>query len=181
MTEWVHGKKAKKSSSTVIKMLKSMLTTGFNKDVSIGLINSAINLNSNEETYASIDISIIDLNNGNVEFVKNGACPTFIKSDKKVETVKAVSFPAGMLDNIDLVVYDKDLKENDIIVMCSDGIIESNAEYENKELWLKQLLENMETVDVQKIADIILTESIDNGYGIAKDDMTVIVAKIEKI
>ena len=34
------------------------------KEVSIGLINSAININSNEETYATIDLSIIDLNNG---------------------------------------------------------------------------------------------------------------------
>ena len=175
------GNRAKKSSSTVIQMLKRLLTTGFDKDISIGLINSAVNLNSNEETYATIDISIIDLKNGNIEFVKNGACPTFIKSDKKVETIQAVSFPAGVLDKIDLVVYDKDLKENDIIVMCSDGILESNTEYKNKELWLKELLENMNTEDVQKISDIILQEAIDNGFGIAKDDMTVIVAKLEKI
>lgn len=175
------GEKAKKSSSTVIQMLKRLLTTGFDKDISIGLINSAVNLNSNEETYATIDISIVDLSSGNIEFVKNGACPTFIKSDKKVEVIKAVSFPAGVLDKIDLVVYDKDLKENDIIIMCSDGILESNTEYKNKELWLKELLENMETQDVQKISDIIMQEAIDNGYGIAKDDMTVIVAKLEKI
>lgn len=175
------GEKAKKSSSTVIQMLKRLLTTGFEKDVSIGLINSAVNLNSNEETYATIDISIINLSNGNIEFVKNGACPTFIKSGKKVETIKAVSFPAGVLDKIDLVVYDKDLKENDIIVMCSDGIIESNTEYKNKEVWLKELIENMNTDDVQKMSDIILQEAIDNGFGIAKDDMTVIVTKIQKI
>ena len=65
--------------------------------------------------------------------------------------------------------------------MCSDGILESNTEYKNKELWLKELLENMGTQDVQKISDIIMQEAIDNGYGIAKDDMTVIVAKLEKI
>jgi len=34
---------------------------------------------------------------------------------------------------------------------------------------------------VQKIANILLTQSIDNGVGIAKDDMTVIVAKVKKI
>ncbi len=175
------GEKAKKSSTTVIQMLKRLLTTGFDKDISIGLINSAVNLNSNEETYATIDISIIDLSNGNIEFVKNGACPTFIKSNNKVETVKAISFPAGVLDKIDLVVYDKDLKENDIVIMCSDGILESNTEYKNKELWLKELLENMKTEEVQKIADIILQEAIDNGYGVAKDDMTVLVAKLAKI
>lgn len=175
------GPKAKKSSTTVIQMLKRLLTTGFDRDVSIGLINSAVNLNSNEETYATIDISIVDLSNGNIEFVKNGACPTFIKSNRTVEVIKAISFPAGVLDKIDLVVYDKDLTENDTIIMCSDGILESNTEYKNKELWVKELLENITTDDVQKMSDIILQEAIDNGFGIAKDDMTVIVAKLAKI
>lgn len=172
------GEKANKSSKTVIQMLEKMLTTGFDKDVSIGLINSAIKLNSNEETYATIDISVVDLAKGNIEFIKNGACPTFIKSNNKVEVVKAVSFPAGMLDKIDLVVYDKDLKQNDIIIMCSDGILEANQELENKELWLKDLIEQIETQDVQKIANIIMGEAIDLNLGIAKDDMTVIVAKL---
>lgn len=174
------GLQANKSSSTVISMLKKMLTNGFDKEVSIGLINSAININSNEETYATIDLSIVDLNNGNIEFVKNGACPTFIKSQNKVEVVKTVSFPAGVLDKIDLVVYDKDLKAEDIIIMCSDGILESNTEYENKEIWLKNLLENIETNDIEKIANIIMQEAIDNGLGVAKDDMTVIVSKLDQ-
>ena len=89
------GTQANKSSKTVISMLEKLLTNGFDKETSIGLINSSINLNSNEETYATIDISIINLENGNVEFVKNAACPTFIKSNKNVEVVKSVSFPAG--------------------------------------------------------------------------------------
>ena len=175
------GPKAKKSSSTVIKMLRKMLTTGFDKDVSIGLINSSININSDEETYATIDISVIDRTTGNIEFVKNGACPTFIKSENKVEVIKAVSLPAGIVDNIDLVVYDKDLKGGEIIVMCSDGILESNTELTNKEIWVKDLLENIQTDDIQKIANILLQESIDNGFGIAKDDMTILIAKVEKI
>lgn len=173
------GVNANKSSKTVINMLEKLLTNGFDKEVSIGLINSAINLNSNEETYATIDISIVDLKSGNIEFVKNGACPTFVKSKNKVEIVKSISFPAGMLDKIDLVVYDKDLKENDIIIMCSDGILESDVEYENKEVWLKNLIENIESNDIEKIANIIMQEALDNGLGIAKDDMTVIVAKLD--
>ena len=173
------GESASKASKTVIDMLRKMLTNGFDKEVSIGLINSAVNLNSNSETYATIDISVIDQTNGNVEFIKNGACPTFVKSGNNVEVVKAISFPAGVLNNIDLVVYDKTLNANDIIIMCTDGILDSNEEYENKEIWLKNLIESLETQDVNKIANIILQESIDNGLGIAKDDMTVVVAKIE--
>ena len=178
--EWGHGTVAKRSSTTVIKMLDRLLTSGFDKDISIGLINSAINLNSTKETYATIDIAILDLSKGNIEFIKNGACPTFIKSKNKVEVIKTVSLPAGMLDRIDLVVYDKDLFGEEIIIMCTDGVLESNAEYVNKELWVKNLLENIETEDVQKIADLLVNESIDNNLGLAKDDMTVIVAKVTK-
>ena len=57
--------------------------------------------------------------------------------------------------------------------MCSDGILESNNELTNKEIWVKELLENIETNDIQRIADILLQESIDNGLGIAKDDMEI--------
>ena len=175
------GPRAKKSSSTVIKMLKRLLTTGFDKDISIGLINSSVNLNSSEETYATIDISVFNDNTGNIEFIKNGACPTFIKSGNNVEVVKAISLPAGIVEDIDLVVYDKDLKGGEILVMCSDGILESNEELTNKEIWVKELLENIETDDIQRIADILLQESIDNGLGIAKDDMTILIARVNKI
>lgn len=68
----------------------------------------------------------------------------------------------------------------DIVIMCSDGILESNIEYENKEIWVKNLLEEIETDNVQKIANILLAQAVDNGVGTAKDDMTVIVAKIRE-
>lgn len=78
------------------------------------------------------------------------------------------------------MIYDKDIEDGNILLMCSDGIMESNTEYQNKELWVRDTLQNMETTNVQKIADIITKEAIDNGYGIAKDDMTVITAKFIK-
>ncbi len=115
-----------------------------------------------------------------MEFIKNGACPTYIKQNGKVQIIKALSLPAGIIENISLVVYDKDIDHNDIIVMCSDGIMESNTEYQNRELWVRDILESIETDNVQKIADIITKEAIDNGYGQIKDDMTIIVAKIIK-
>ena len=69
------------------------------------------------------------------------------------------------------------MDSNDTVVMISDGIMDSNVEYKNKELWVKYLLEDMETTNSQKIADIILKEAIDNNYGKVKDDMTIIVCK----
>lgn len=174
------GPNARKSSKIAIQMLKRLLISGFNKKTSLDMINSSMCLNSEDDSYATLDIAIFDLYEGNVEFIKNGASPTYIKNRRHVDIIKNITLPAGILNNIELKISDRDLEANEILVMCSDGIAESNAEYENKELWLKYLLEQMETENVQKMADIILAEAIDNNYGIPKDDMTVIVCKIEK-
>lgn len=172
------GPEARKSSQIAIKMLERLLLSGFNKDTSIEIINKAI-LNNTEEIFATLDIAIIDLYKGNIEFIKNGACPTYIKNKKKVQIVKALTLPTGALEEIKLTTYDKDLESGDIILMCSDGVIDSNVEYKNKELWLRYLLEDMEPQNPQKMADIILKEAIDNNYGINKDDMSVIVLKVK--
>ncbi len=174
------GPKARQASQIAIKMLNRLLSSGFDKDTSIELINSTLSLNTEEDTFATLDIAILDLYAGNMEFIKNGACPTYIKEKKEVQIVKALSLPAGIMENISLVVYDKDIEDNDILVMCSDGIMESNEEYQNKELWVRDILTNLQTQNVQKIADIITKEAVDNGYGSVKDDMTIIVAKFIK-
>ena len=175
------GPKARQASQIAVKMLQRLLSSGFDKDTSIELINSTLSQTTEEDTFATLDIAILDLYAGNIEFIKNGACPTYIKeASKKVQIIKALTLPAGILENISLVVYDKDIEENNILVMCSDGIMESNTEYKNKELWVRDILESIETDNVQKIADIITKEAIDNGYGITKDDMTIIVARFIK-
>ncbi|MCR5146241.1 MAG: SpoIIE family protein phosphatase, partial [Clostridia bacterium] len=173
------GPEARKSSKIAIKMLERLLTSGFKKDTSIKLINSTLATSMKEEDmYATLDIAILDLYAENMEFMKNGACPTFVKRNKEVQLLKSISMPTGILDDVEMILYDKDIQKGDIIVMCSDGIIESNNDYQNKELWLKYLLEEMNNDDVQKIADIIISEAIDNDFGKEKDDMTVIVAKV---
>ena len=173
------GPEARKSSQIAIKMLERLLMSGFDKDTSIDLINTTI-MSANEEIFATLDISIIDLYNGKIEFIKNGACPTYIKNKKKVQIVKSLSLPTGILKDINLTTYDKDIEDQDILVMCSDGILDSNVEYKNKELWVKYVLEDIDTTNSQKIADLVLNEAVDNNYGIAKDDMSIVVCKLVK-
>ena len=42
------------------------------------------------------------------------------------------------------------------------------------------MLEEVESCYTQKIADLNLNEAIDNNYGVAKDDMSIIVCKFRK-
>lgn len=175
------GPEARKSSKIAIKMLERLLGSGFNKENSVNLINSTLSANNEDDMYATLDAQVLDLYAGTAEFIKSGACPSYIKRNKSVELVKSKSVATGMVTDIDLKTSDLELQNGDILVMCSDGVVESNSEYVNKELWLKYMLEEIQTDDVQKIADVIISEAIDNDYGKEKDDMTVIVAKVYKV
>ena len=173
------GPEARKSSQIVTSMLKRLLNSGFERNTSISLINSSL-LNVSDEVFATLDIAIIDLYKGTIEFIKNGACPTYIKNSKRTQVIKSRTLPTGVVKEVSADVFDKDIEENDLIVMVSDGILDSNIEYKNKELWVKYLIEDINILNPQKVADIILNESIDNNFGKVKDDMSVIVCKFIK-
>lgn len=172
------GEKARESSKFTIKMIKKLMTSGFEKEDSISLINSSLNLNSDAETYSSLDITVLDLYLGQAELVKSGACNTYIKNKKNVKKISSESLPVGIEEKIELKSETVNVEEGDILLMCSDGILESSQEM--KKDWIEEFLKNSSTNNVQKLSDLILAEAVDNGYGIAKDDMTVIVCKIVK-
>lgn len=173
------GKEAKKSSMQALKLLENLLLSGFDKNISLDLINTSL-INQNKEIFATLDIAIVDLYLGTIEFIKSGACPTYIKNKKRVQIIKANSLPTGIIEDSKIQTFDKDIESGDIMLMCTDGILDSNIEYKNKELWVKYMLEDIETNNTQKIADIILNEAIDNNFGIAKDDMSIVVCKFMK-
>ena len=173
------GAEAKKSSQIVTKMLTQTLSAGFDKEDSIELINSTVKL-STEEIFATMDVAIFDLYKGIVEFIKNGSCRTYIKNKQNIDIVEPNSLPLGILNEVDFTAYDKDLHDGDIFIMCSDGIIDSN-QVQVGDKWFLKLIKEINTNNVKKMADIILNEAIDNGYGILKDDMSVIVAKVVKL
>ena len=170
------GNEARKSSNQALKMLENLLLSGFDKESSLDLINASL-IAKNNEIFATLDIAIIDLYKGNVEFIKSGACPTYIKSGKRVQIIKANSLPTGIVEGNNIQEFDRDIENGEIMLMCSDGILDSNIEYKNKELWIKYMLEDIETTNTQKISDLILNEAIDNNFGKIKDDMSIVVCK----
>lgn len=172
------GKEARESSKFAIKMIKKLLSSGFEKEESLGLINSSLELNTSNETYTSLDLSILDLYTGQAEIIKSGACNTYIKNKKNIRKVSLESLPVGITERAELQSKTITVEEGDILLMCSDGVLDSKNEI--KKDWIEEFLRNVSTNNVQKLADFILAEAIDNSYGIAKDDMTVIVCKIVK-
>lgn len=172
------GYKASIESGTTIRLLEKFLYAGFDKDLAVKTINSLLLLKSNEETYATIDLSVINQYNGEVEFVKVGAVSTFIKYEDHVDVIKVGSLPVGILKNIDMEFVRKKLSDGDFVIMVSDGVLDSNQSEINKERWLAEEIYKINTRNPQMVADEILRTCIEANGGAACDDMTVMVAKI---
>lgn len=78
------GEKARNLSKITLKLVKQMLSAGFDKEESIKMINSRLNISSVSDIYASLDVSVLDLYSGTIEILKNGACSTYIKNKNTV-------------------------------------------------------------------------------------------------
>ncbi len=174
------GQKADCQSRAAISLLEQFMETGFDKDTAIKLINSILVLKSDDDSFATIDLSAIDLYDGKVEFVKIGAVSTYIKRSQRVETVKSVSLPAGILSEIETELVCKTVNNGDFIIMVTDGIIDSFKTEEGGEKALVQYIDEIENINPQGIADAILNKAHSNCGNKAIDDMTVLVAKVWK-
>jgi stage II sporulation protein E len=86
----------------------------------------------------------------------------------------------GIIQEFDVDVVSEQLKAGDLLIMMSDGIFEGPKHVENYDLWMKRKVSEIQTDDPQEVADIIMEEVIRTRSGQIQDDMTVVVAKIER-
>lgn len=172
------GHKAASQSKATIDLLEQFIDSGFDKDTAIKLINSILVMKSSEESFSTIDLSIIDLYEGEVEFVKIGAVPTYIKSSDKVDCIKSASLPAGILSHIEVELAHKKVGDGDFIIMMSDGVFDSFDKQENN--GVKNYISGIKSANPQEIADRILEKAYKNYGEKPGDDMLVLVSKVWK-
>lgn len=175
-----NGPKAAIESSTTISILNKLLGIGIDRDVAVRMVNSVLLLNSPAESFATIDIVQIDLYHGQAEFIKIGASATYLKRGKEVWSIKSTSLPAGILDTIDIERTSIQLQPDDLIIMATDGVVDSREPTPGKEEWLIRALKQVEVVGPEALGEYLLSLAKINYDGIPKDDMSVIVLQVQE-
>ena len=174
------GHRASQESSITISLLEKFLEAGFDKELALKTINSILVLKSTDEMSTTIDMTVIDLYRGSTKFVKIGSAPTFIKRKDKVQIVNSHTMPAGILQDVDIQVYEDTLEDGDFVITVSDGVLDANEEVDDKDKWLADIIRNIDSVNPQTISDIIIDEAIEISEASKRDDMTVLVTKFWK-
>ncbi|WP_313528235.1 SpoIIE family protein phosphatase [Anaerotignum sp.] len=174
------GSGAAEESRTAIELLEQFTEAGFERDLAVKMINSALLLRKGEETYATLDICAVDLFDGRAEFIKLGAVSSYISRGGRILTVTAHTLPAGILQQVQIVKNEMLLKDGDMVFLLTDGITEALGGENLTAGWLKDKLEKFPLSNPQDAADYILKEAQKELRNGQKDDMTVLAGRFWK-
>lgn len=174
------GREAAVQSGETVKLLQQLLDAGFNTEVAVRTVNSVLLLRGPGDSFATVDLAVLDLTTGRAEFVKVGAAPSFLKRGNDVTLVKMPSVPVGIVTEIEVEPEFRNLRDGDIIVMVSDGILDVARDEADKERWVLEHLGREQTADPEELAERLLARALDLTPA-PEDDLTVVVARVDQV
>jgi stage II sporulation protein E len=175
-----NGERANMESSTALAVLQQLLQSGMDERLAIKSVNSVLMLRSADEMFATVDMALIDLYNASTSFLKIGSTPSFIRRGGEVIQVAANNLPVGIMHDIEVDLLRVQLLPGDILIMMTDGIYDAPGYAMNKDLWMKRMIQEITVESPQEMADCLLERIVRHLDGEIVDDMTVIIAKIER-
>ena len=155
-------------------LIFSLIKAGFGYDCSLRILNSSMLFKSTDESLATVDIASIDLFTGRVELYKAGAAPTLVRRSGRTGKAESNSLPAGILREVS---FDKAVvrcKENDIVVLMSDGAVSEGTE------WIKDEIEGFEGGTAEQLSERICEGAKRRRTDGHEDDITVMTAVIKR-
>ena len=168
------GESAQKISDTTISLIENFYRAEFDDETILSSVNKLLTMQLSDN-YSALDICVLDLNNALGDFIKVGAPASFIRHSESTEILTGSgALPIGILQEIKPSIDKKCLEAGDIVVLCSDGIIDAFDDIET----LKNFVNNIQSNNPQEIADIVTKQAIQQIAGQPKDDMTVLCARI---
>ena len=117
-----NGSRAQQESKAAVQLVERLLLAGFDKDTVVRTVNTILQLRSSEETFATLDVLLLDTEKGEALFLKNGAAPSYLYSGGGVREIESPSVPLGILDEVELKPRRVILEDDALIVMVTDGI-----------------------------------------------------------
>ena len=172
------GKRANSTSQRTLAWLERLLLAEVGIEEAVQMVNALLLLNSTEEEFATLDLAVADLRQGELCLVKMGSPASFLKRGDRVMVLKGENPPVGILEHLDLRVRKLKLLAGDVLVMVTDGVLDACFHAAEKEKWLAHILQTCPADGPQEMADYLISRAA-ACYRRHPDDMSVIVVFLE--
>ena len=167
------GEGARDVSDRTLSLLESFYKAKMPSDVVLTTVNRLLSFSS-EETFACLDLAVVDLETGIADLVKIGAPAGFILSKEKLRVLEGDSLPMGMLETVHPATMRTQLGEGDFLLFLSDGV--TGAFPSSTELYT--YLSGLRPLNPQALSEDVLQEALRRYGGKAEDDMTVLAVRL---
>ncbi len=165
------GEIARGTSLFVSDFIRGLYGNGSGGDAPLHMLNNMIRAGA-DECSATVDLFEFDLMNSEARFLKCGAAPSYVKRGSSIFRIRSRTAPIGLMKNVDAECVRVEIRNDDCIIMLSDGICQASEEAP----WLLELLSKYNDRSISNLASDILSAAQKNTA--ARDDMTVLVVKI---
>jgi stage II sporulation protein E len=167
------GEYARKISESTISLLESFYRAKMPSNTVLSTVNKLLTFNK-EESFACVDIAVVDLDSGKADIVKIGSPSGFILSGTTLKILESATLPLGILESLHPVTASHVLEEDDVLLFLSDGITSAFGSTSD----LYEILKTVPTANPQQLADGLLYRALEAYGGKAMDDMTVLAVRL---
>lgn len=169
-----HGKLAGKTSRMVLELIRNLFFVGIDLNLIIESINKLL-LPVGLDNFSTLDAVVVDLKLSKCTFIKLGSSVSAIKHKDKTELVSSDSLPVGIVQNLTPTIVVKQIQADDVIVLASDGVVDSFADVES----FKSFVNDYKISGLQRFVDNVIFE-LGMQTNKHKDDMSIIALKLLK-
>lgn len=169
-----HGKFAGKTSNMILELIRNMFLIGIDIDIIVDSINKLL-FPIGLDNFSTLDVAIVDLRLSKCTFIKLGSSVSAIKHNDKTEIVCSESLPVGIVQNLSPTIKTYSVKAGDVIVLASDGVVDSFGDIES----YKYFINDYKINGLQRFTDNVIFE-LSMQPNKHKDDMSIIALKLLK-
>lgn len=169
-----HGKSAGRTSQMILELIKNMFLVGINLELIIESINKLL-VPVGLENFSTLDVAVVDLRQCKCTFIKLGSSVSVIKHRENSELIVSSSLPVGIVQNLKPTIQTTMLREGDVIVLASDGVVDCFADVDR----FRVFVNDCQFRTLQEFTDNVITE-LSLGMNQHPDDKSIIAVKLLK-
>jgi len=172
-----NGEIAHKESSEALKIIKCLLSFNLSPKKAINTLQYLKQYSNTDERFFSLDLCMIDRERQKATFYKKGATPTFLVRNNEIEMINLSQLPVGVINDQPIDHFTLSLEENDVLIMCSDGIFEQYPDMGD----LQRVILEHAGQSPKLMTKNILQATVKKQHGKIKDDMLILAVEYKRI
>lgn len=177
------------STGIVMAMVKAAMTTlieeGADETSLFRRLNELVHRSTERRAFMTLAFTVFDLERGTIRHTNAGHIyPYVLRGDGTATAIEAPSLPLGVRPELIVRTVESELRERDMLVYVSDGIIEAQDE-QGEPLGfdqLESLLSRSSGLTADEVRDTILATVAEHGGNRpADDDRTIMIVRFDRV